>query len=61
MLVTDPVLGDVLAGMGIAFVQGKPQIAGLSLELICGAIGVAVVVLWGLALAKRADGEKSNS
>jgi hypothetical protein len=41
--------------MGIRFVQGKPSIGELSLELIAGAIGVMIVVVWGLWLAKRQE------
>jgi YjbE family integral membrane protein len=54
MLVTDPALKDWLGGIGVQFGDdGKPRIAGLSLEMICGAIGAAIVVVWGLWLAKR--------
>ena len=54
MLVTDPALKGWLGGIGVQFGDdGKPRVAGLSLELICGAIGAAIVVVWGLWLAKR--------
>ena len=54
MLVTDPALKDWLGGIGVQFGDnGKPHVAGLNLELICGAIGAAIVVVWGLWLAKR--------
>ncbi len=53
MLVTDPVLADWLAGLGVTFTQGRPSIGGISLEIVAGAIGVAIVVVWGLWLAKR--------
>ena len=55
MLVTDPVLEGWLTGMGIRFTQGKPSIGELSLELIAGAIGVVIVVVWGRWLAKRQE------
>ena len=55
MLVTDPALKNWLAGMGVMFTDGKPYIGGISLELVAGAIGVAIVVAWGLWLAKRAE------
>jgi YjbE family integral membrane protein len=55
MLVTDPALEGWLTAMGIRFVQGKPSIGELSLELIAGAIGVVIVVFWGLWLAKRQE------
>jgi YjbE family integral membrane protein len=56
MLVTDPALEDWLAGLGVRFVQGKPNVGELSLEVIVGVIGVAIVVAWGSWLAKRQTG-----
>jgi YjbE family integral membrane protein len=54
MLVTDPALKDWLTGAGVQFEShGKPYVAGLSLEIICGAIGAVVVVAAGTWLAKR--------
>lgn len=53
MLVTDGALAGWLTGLGVAFVNGKPLVGGLSLELIAGAIGVAIVVAAGTLLAKR--------
>ena len=47
--------GGLVTAMGIRFVQGKPSIGELSLELIAGAIGVMIVVVWGLWLAKRQE------
>lgn len=61
MLVTDPALKDWLTGMGIQFIQGKPSIGELSLELIAGAVGVVVVVAWGLWLAKRHEAAVQQS
>jgi YjbE family integral membrane protein len=55
MLVTDPVLSGWLAGLGVTFQQGKPNVGEISLELIAGAIGVVIVVAWGLLLAKRQE------
>ena len=55
MLVTDPVLANWLTGLGVTFTQGKPSVGGISLELVAGAIGVAIVVVWGLLLAKRQE------
>ena len=55
MLVTDPVLAGWLAGLGVAFHEGKPSVGGISLELIAGAIGVVIVVAWGLWLARREE------
>jgi len=55
MIVTDPVtigwMTDHLAGFQLD--GEKPRLHGVSLELICGAIGAAIVVVWGLWLAKR--------
>ena len=53
MLVTDPVLEGWLTGIGVEFVKAKPMIAGLSLELLAGGVGVAIVVALGKWLAKR--------
>jgi YjbE family integral membrane protein len=55
MLVTDPVVLDWMAShvAGIQMDGGKPKLNGVNLELTCGAIGAAIVVVWGLWLAKR--------
>jgi YjbE family integral membrane protein len=53
MLVTDPALEGWLTGLGVRFVTGKPMIAGLSLELLAGGLGVVIVVALGKWLAKR--------
>ncbi|MBI4123325.1 MAG: hypothetical protein A3G28_02760 [Betaproteobacteria bacterium RIFCSPLOWO2_12_FULL_68_19] len=54
MLVADPALKDWLAGLGVDFDgEGRPRVAGLSLELAAGALGAAIVVLAGKWLAKR--------
>jgi len=53
MLVTDGALERWLTGLGVAFVNGKPLVGGLSLELIAGAIGVVIVVAAGTLLARR--------
>ena|SRR3989449_6074917 len=53
MLVTDPALEGWLRGLGVEFVQAKPTIAGLSLELLAGGVGVVLVVALGKWLAKR--------
>jgi predicted tellurium resistance membrane protein TerC len=54
MLVTDHALYDALASIGVAFdAAGKPTAAGLSMELIAGAIGAALVVASGAVLARR--------
>ncbi len=53
MLVTDSALEGWLGGLGVRFVEGKPRVGGLSLELVAGALGVAIVVVSGLWLARR--------
>ena len=54
MLVTDPAIKDWLAGAGVSYGEdGKPKVAGLSLEVIMGLLGAAVVVAWGTMLARR--------
>ena len=47
----------VLGGacVGVEFVKAKPMIAGLSLELLAGGVGVAIVVALGKWLAKRQE------
>ncbi len=55
MLVTDPALEGWLTGLGVEFVKAKPMIAGLSLELLAGGVGVAIVVVLGKWLAKRQE------
>jgi YjbE family integral membrane protein len=56
MLVTDPALEGLLAGLGVEFVKGKPMLGGFSLELLAGALGVVIVVALGKWLAKRQQG-----
>ena len=55
MLVTDSALAGLLSGLGAEFVNGKPMLAGLSLELTSGAVGVVIVVALGKWLAKRQE------
>ena len=54
MLVTDPAIKDWLAGAGVTYGEdGKPKVGGLSLEVMMGLLGAAIVVAWGTILAKR--------
>ena len=53
MLVTDSVLESLLTSFGVEFRNAKPYVGGLSLELLAGAVGVVIVVVLGLWLAKR--------
>jgi YjbE family integral membrane protein len=56
MLVTDPALKDWLAGAGVLFGEdGRPRVAGLSLEILCGLIGAVIVIAAGMLLAKRQE------
>ena len=57
MLVTDPALKDWLMGAGVQFDgNGKPYVAGLGLEIMCGVIGAIIVVAAGTLLARRKQG-----
>ena len=63
MLVTDPVVVDwmKLNVEGYQLAGDKPQVQGMSLELIAGVIGAVIVVVWGLRLAKRKRAKTGNS
>ena len=61
MLVTDIALKDWQSAMGIAFAEGRPYVAGLSLEMLAGAVGAAFVVAYGKLQARRvARAEKTE-
>ena len=53
MLVADLALKDWLTGLGVAYRNDQPFLGGYSLELIAGAVGVAIVVVLGLWLARK--------
>ena len=55
MIVTDPVaIGWMKEHVAAVHFDGdKPKLLGMSLELLCGAIGAVIVVVWGLWLARR--------
>jgi YjbE family integral membrane protein len=53
MLVTDAALGPWFTGLGMQYKDDKPYIAGLSLELIAGVIGVVIVIAAGTLMGKR--------
>jgi YjbE family integral membrane protein len=53
MLVTDPALKGSLAGIGVEFDGEKPKVGGLSLEILCGAVGAVIVIVAGTLLGKR--------
>jgi hypothetical protein len=42
-----------LTGMGATYEDARPYVAGWSLEVIAGLIGVAIVVVLGKWLARR--------
>jgi len=52
MTITDPAIGGWVKAT-FAHVNEKPVLAGVSVEVICGLIGAAFVVLVGMWLAKR--------
>jgi YjbE family integral membrane protein len=53
MLVTDLALTNWLTGLGAVYKDGKPYVAGLSLEYLAGALGVLFVVALGKWIANR--------
>jgi YjbE family integral membrane protein len=55
MLVTDPALAGWLGALGVRFQEGKPLVGALSLELMAGAVGIAIVVVVGTLLARRQE------
>jgi YjbE family integral membrane protein len=61
MLVTDPVLKGPLAGMGVAFDEsGHPRVlGGLSLEILVGLVGAAIVIALGKWIANRKQAPKT--
>ena len=60
MLVTDPVVMDWMQAniAGFQLDGAKPKLHGVELEIAAGAIGAAIVVVWGLWLAKRQETAK---
>jgi YjbE family integral membrane protein len=63
MLVTDPVVLDWMKGglPGFQLEDGKPTLHGVEMELAAGAIGAAIVVVWGLWLAKRQEAASKSA
>jgi YjbE family integral membrane protein len=61
MLVADMALTTWFTGMGIEYRQEKPYIGGWSLEVICGLIGVAIVVVVGKWLGKRKEAAAAHA
>ncbi len=52
MAITDPAIGDWVAGM-FEQVDNSPRIFGANLEILCGVLGAIVVVFTGKQIAKR--------
>jgi YjbE family integral membrane protein len=61
MLVTDAALTSWLTGFGVEYRNDKPFVAGLSLELMAGVLGVLIVVVLGKWLASRQQGSASET
>ena len=55
MIVTDGAIAGWLTGLNVEFLNGRPYLAGWSLEYIGGTIGVVLVVALGKWLAKRKE------
>jgi YjbE family integral membrane protein len=55
MLVADKALRGWFSGMGIEYRGENPYIGGVSLEIIAGVVGIAVVVLLGKWLGARKE------
>jgi predicted tellurium resistance membrane protein TerC len=60
MAVTDPAIGGWVKAT-FAHVNDKPVVAGLSLEILCGLVGAAFVVILGLWIAKRKEAAAATS
>jgi YjbE family integral membrane protein len=62
MLVADPALKGWLTGLGVAFDEaGKPRVGGgLSLEIIAGLVGAAIVVAIGKWIVSRKAAQQAQ-
>jgi len=61
MLVADVALTPWFTGLGIEYRQERPYLGGWSLEVICGLIGVAIVVVVGKWLGKRKEAAAAHA
>jgi YjbE family integral membrane protein len=63
MLATDLALKDWLTGLGVQYVNDKPHLGPVNLEYVCGAIGIAIVVIVGkwLGTRKQAGGAAAQT
>jgi YjbE family integral membrane protein len=55
MLVADAALSGWLTGLGAEYREARPYVAGWSLEIIAGVVGIAVVVALGKWLGARKE------
>jgi YjbE family integral membrane protein len=55
MLVADAALRGWFSGMGVEYREANPYVAGVSLEIISGIVGVAIVVALGKWLGARKE------
>jgi len=55
MLVADAALRNWFTGMGVEYREANPYVAGLSLEIIAGIIGIGIVVVLGKWLGARQE------
>jgi YjbE family integral membrane protein len=53
MLVADMALEGWLTGLGVLYVNGRPMVAGFSLEILAGLVGIVIVVAVGTLIARR--------
>ena len=60
MAITDPAIGGWVKAT-FAHVNDRPVVAGLSLEILCGLVGAAFVVILGLWIAKRKEATAAAS
>src|SRR5689334_1139735 len=56
MLITDRALEGWLTGLGVHMQDGKPFVGGWSLEYLCGAAGVVIVIALGSWIARKKNG-----
>jgi hypothetical protein len=53
MLVADVALKGWFSGMGVEYREANPYVAGVSLEIVAGIVGIAFVVALGKWLGAR--------
>jgi YjbE family integral membrane protein len=55
MLVADAALQGLFTGWGMQYQDGRPYLGGVSVEVVAGVLGVAIVVVLGKWLASRQE------